>query len=254
MDPYVGLMKAVILRICPDARIVDLTHAVPAQDVVAAAIALESTIGYFPKDSIHIAVVDPGVGGVRHPIAIQTESGIYVGPDNGLFTVVLTHESRLAAVSLDRPQYHCQPVSHTFHGRDIFAPVAAHLAQGVPLEQIGSPIDHLATIPIPQPQLNENTMTVHVIRVDHFGNLITDLTAEQFRRWTSRVPGSTMMLTLGCVQIPGLSLTFSDVAEGQPIAYFGSGGRLEVAVRNGDASQQLQASQGATLRLTLTGD
>ena len=252
-DPYVGLMKAVILDICPDARIVDLTHAVPPQDVLAGAIALESTIGLFPQGSIHVAVVDPGVGGTRAPIAMRTRGGgVYVGPDNGLFTYVLAKEPSLLAVCLNRPQYHRQPVSHTFHGRDIFAPVAAHLANGVSLEQVGSPIVDLATIQIPQPVLEDDAMILHVVSIDRFGNLITYLTAAHFQQWASSWPDSSLTLTLPNQQIHQLSLTFSDVAAGQSLAYFGSSGRLEIAVRNANASERFNASVGTTLRLSRT--
>jgi S-adenosyl-l-methionine hydroxide adenosyltransferase len=137
-DPWVGIMKGVILGICPAARLVDLSHVIGAQDVLDGALCLEAAVGFFPRGTIHLAVVDPGVGGTRRPMALQTGGQCYVGPDNGLFSLALERDGgRVEAVELTAREYRLSPVSRTFHGRDIFAPAAAHLASGVPLERLG---------------------------------------------------------------------------------------------------------------------
>ncbi len=238
---YVGLMKGVILDTAPGAKVVDFTHTVPAHDIAAGAVLLESLLGYFPDGSIHVAVVDPGVGGPRAPIAVQTRRCFWVGPDNGLFTEVAQHDPVTGVTRLTNPRYHRHPVSPTFHGRDIFAPVAAHLANGVPLEHLGQPIDVLAPLELPQPIMENDQLTLHVVYADRFGNLVTDLRQDLFVQWAGadhRDIGS-FEVRIAQTRIPGLSRTFSDVPVGQWLAYFGSTGRLEIAIRQGNAAEQL---------------
>src|ERR1044071_10245 len=150
-DTYAGVMKGVILGIAPDASIVDLTHGITSQDIVGAALALESALDYFPDGTIHVAVVDPGVGSDRKAIAIQTENFFLVGPDNGLFSLALDRHPHLQAIHLTNSQFHLKSVSATFHGRDIFAPVAAQIARGAPLLDLGAPIEDLTKLVIPKP-------------------------------------------------------------------------------------------------------
>src|SRR5215212_7192244 len=180
-DTYVGIVKAVILQVAPDARIVDLTHDIPPQDVRAGAFALLTAAPYLPEDAVVLAVVDPGVGTDRRPVAVQAGRRTFVGPDNGLFSWVVDAASK--AVVLDRPRFWLPTVSATFHGRDLFGPAAAHLARGVPLTELGSTVGTIHPIPFPAVRRHLDTHgRVHaahgeIIHVDRYGNLITSLTA-----------------------------------------------------------------------------
>ncbi|MEX2387438.1 MAG: SAM-dependent chlorinase/fluorinase, partial [Phycisphaeraceae bacterium] len=175
-DTYVGQMKGVIAGIAPQATAIDLIHVVPPQQVLVAAVMLEAAVEAFAAQTIHVAVVDPGVGGARRAVAVRTEKGVFVGPDNGLFTAVLERWPAVEAVALTNRQYQRDTVSATFHGRDIFAPAAAHLAAGVPMHDLGDSVDPatLVQLNLPQPTPTDHGMTLHVLWIDHFGNLITD--------------------------------------------------------------------------------
>ena len=229
-DAFVGVMKGVIKSLAPQAEIIDLTHHIPPQDIRAGAFVLKTAYRHFPLGTIHLAVVDPGVGGVRAPTAAQIDDFLYVCPDNGLLSYVLAQDTVTQAVTLDDGQFHRSQVSRTFHGRDIFAPVAAHLTNGVPLKSLGTPLDTLQTFPLSQPHVFGDTITCHVLYADAFGNLFTDLTEEG-----SVSALSSAVIHVGGVAIQGLSDSYSQVPEGKPLALFGSSGHLEVAVRNGNA-------------------
>ncbi len=174
-DEYVGVMKGVILSIAPQVRLVDLTHSVPPQDVRRAALILMNAAPYFPPDTVHLAVVDPGVGTERRPIAVRTGRGTFVGPDNGLFSFVLAEMETWTAVELREPAYRLPLVSTTFHGRDIFAPAAAHLASGVPVEALGPVVNNLATLPLPRLEIGESSLEGEILYADRFGNLVTSI-------------------------------------------------------------------------------
>lgn len=248
-DAFVGAMKGVIFSIARQAQVVDICHAIPAQNITAGALLLEEAYRYFPPGTIHVAVIDPGVGSSRAAIAVQTENFTFVGPDNGLFDLVLRRERILKCVQLSNPVYHRTPVSATFHGRDIFAPAAAHLENGTTLELLGEPHPQRATLILPQPIPNAAGLELHVLRIDHFGNLITDLTRDEYARWNAG--GRVIKFTTAAGRtIHGLWSTFSDVPAGEPVAYFGSGGRLELAVHMGRASDALQLRMGSPVQLS----
>lgn len=244
-DPFVGLMKGAILSIAPGATIVDLTHAIEPGDILAGALALEAVVGVFPPEAIHVGVVDPGVGSSRAAVALRTDAGVFVGPDNGLFTLALARAPLRRAVRLTNPRYHRPAVSATFHGRDIFAPVAAHLALGASLDDLGEPIDKLVTLDVPRPRRDGDTLILHVLHVDRFGNLITDLVASEHPDWLS----ARSRLLVGDTTIRSIRRTFADVAPGQPVAYVGSLGRLEIAVRDGSAAATMRVGRGETITL-----
>lgn len=251
-DSYVGQMKGVILSIAPQATIVDLCHGIRPQDVLAGAIALESAVGSFPPGTIHVAVVDPTVGSGRAALAVQTDLGLFIGPDNGLFTAVLARWPARAAVKLTNPAFHRQPVSPTFHGRDVFAPVAAHLAVGTPLHALGEPATDLVQLDLPHPEPIDSgaRLTLHVLYADHFGNLVTDLAADFFDRWRRSHGSGHVTIQIESVRIDRISTTYSDVCEGRFLAYFGSSGRLEIALRNGSAADTLHARPGMAFELS----
>jgi len=247
-DTFVGIMKGVILGIAPGAVIVDLIHEIPPQDVMAAALALESAIPHFAPGAVHLAVVDPDVGSERHAVAIETDHGTLVGPDNGLFTAVLEHFPVRRAVRLTNERYFRSEVSPTFHGRDIFAPVAAHIAAGTPLAELGEQTEDLVHLDLPCPVLRGRSIEAHVIHIDRFGNLVTDLTEPAFREMMDAPASGVTVIVRGDI-IEGLSRTFADVPRGEPLAYFGSGRRLEVGVREGSAAHTLGAVIGTSITL-----
>ncbi|MBV9280847.1 MAG: SAM-dependent chlorinase/fluorinase, partial [Chloroflexi bacterium] len=237
-DAYVANMKGVILEILPAARIVDVSHEVAAQYVAGAAYLLQTAYRYFPGNTIHVAVVDPGVGTARKPIAVAARHGIFVGPDNGIFGRALADQDALdpatgellrgAAVSLSNERYWRLPVSQTFHGRDIFAPAAAHLGRGVPLSELGRQETVLARLAGQEPIRTGDDIHGVILHVDRFGNAI------------SNVPGSmvtkSVNVDLGGRIVAGLATSYQDA----PLAAIvGSAGLVEIAARNGDAARRL---------------
>lgn len=243
-DGYVGVMKGVIFSICPEARLIDLTHSIPPQNIAAARFTLLNAYPYFPAGTVHLVVVDPGVGTVRRAIAVQTPRGFLVGPDNGVLSGVLDGSQNITAVELTAPQYWRSPQpSHTFHGRDIFAPAAAHLAAGVALEELGPAIapDSLVRIAIPPPKITVDRIVGSVQHIDHFGNIVTTIPAAALsqRNWTMQV---------GAVAIP-VGQTYGDVAIGHAIALIGSHGWVEIAVNGSSAQARLRLAIGDTVQL-----
>ena len=242
-DPFVGMMKGVILGICPDARLVDLTHDVAPQDVLEAALVLESSARFFPAGTVHLAVVDPGVGSRRRALAISAAGQRFVGPDNGLFTAALD-EAGWEAVSLENPEYRLAEVSQTFHGRDVFAPAAAHLACGVALERFGPPVTDPVRLRFPDCRLENGAWVGEVIGADRFGNLLTSVTA---RRLGEAAAG--WIVELGGRILGPLVSCYTEGREGEPSAVIGSTGRVEIFVRNASARTLLGAGRGTPVRL-----
>ncbi len=240
-DGYVGAMKGVILSLAPSATIVDISHDVAPHDVRHGAWLLAAAAPFFPPGTIHVAVVDPGVGSARRGIAVQTASAVFVGPDNGLFSPFL-HE-RVACVALTNPATQRDTVSATFHGRDIFVPVAAHLANGLPLSELGPAVDDPFSLPIPQPErLPDGRLRAEVVHVDRFGNLVTNLKLEQ--AGTKAVELASVRVAVGDESLV-VRRTYADVAPGTLLALVGSSGHLELAVREGNAAQRLGLGVGA---------
>jgi len=233
-DSYVAQMKMVLMSMASTATLFDITHGVPEGNRRSGAYLLMTAIPYLPDGTIIVAVVDPEVGTERRAVAVQGARRLYVAPDNGLLSLALRIDPAQKAVELDNPRYFLPTISATFHGRDIFAPVAAHLANGVPIEQLGSPIDpqslrQLADI---EPEIKRERIVTHMLHIDRFGNLIFDLHEEAYRRWLP-AHGKAIVEFMGEV-IP-LKRTFGDVEVGEPVAYFGSSGHLEIAV-NADSA------------------
>lgn len=243
-DAYVGAMKGVILNICPEVALVDITHGIDPQAVQQAAYLLSTAVPYFAPGTVHLVVVDPGVGSRRRAIVVETERALFVAPDNGVLGLALKQTAPRQAICLTEPRYRLSQVSATFHGRDIFAPAAAHLACGISPGEMGDPIPlpDLVTLPSLEPQQHpDGSWLGEIIHVDHFGNLITNL-----RLPDSLSPGT---VKLGREQIEGLSRTFADVAPGEMVAYVGSSGHLEIAVREGNAAHQLSLGVGDPIQL-----
>ncbi len=244
-DTYVGQMKAALLQVAPTAVLVDLTHAVPAQDVRGGAFLLWSAVEAFPEGSLFLAVVDPGVGSTRRAVAARTRRGdVLVGPDNGLLVPAIEQFGGLAAaVELTEPTYWGPRKSRTFHGRDLFAPVVGHLATGVPLEKLGAARHHLeAPFSFPPPTVEDGCPVGEVLHVDTYGNLITNL------------PGSVLparfRVHLGSTVIEGAPHAhYQVVTSGEPLSLVGSAGLLEVSVRDGSAATVLGVGRGARVRI-----
>ena len=244
-DPYVGVMKGVILTICPSARIVDITHHVPPQDIAAAALALSAAYRYFPLNTIHVAVVDPGVGTGRRIIMAETPNGTFLAPDNGILSEILDEAPADCLLSVENSDIFLYPVSPTFHGRDIFAPAAAHLACGVDPKLLGSEVEPHTLVRselFPKPQIIAGgAIEGAVVTIDHFGNLITNIRETEL----AGMIGSVQVEVLtGELRIAGISRTYQAVPAGAPLALIGSTGRLEIAVNQGDARHLLDTARG----------
>lgn len=234
-DPYVGIMKGVILGICPTARLVDLTHQVSPQDIQEGAFQLVGACRWFPEGTVHLAVVDPGVGSSRRGIAARGKRYFYVGPDNGLLSLAWDQDEPVKVHQIEH--YTLNKLSRTFHGRDMFAPVAAALANGVPLAEIGAPLgDPVHLVADDKPR---------IVHIDNFGNLITNV-----RR--SAVP-DLESVSVGWRNAP-LKETFSGVAEGEILSYWGSLGLLEIAVNGGHAAEHTGIERGSEVRLHRAGN
>ena len=231
-DPYVALMKGVILSINPSARIIDVTHGVEGGAILQAAFLMGETYRFFPKGSIHVAVIDPGVGTARRPILVITEDHLFVGPDNGLFWPVISGPEHRRCVHLTDPAFFLSRVSHTFHGRDIFAPVAAHLSLGVDPLRMGPAIADPRRLNVPAPTQKGDALSGRIIRSDNFGNLVSNIHGSVLERFLGN---ARLLITIGELRIEGMAVTYGDVEPGEPLALLGSSGYLEIAVNRGRA-------------------
>ena len=238
-DGYVGAMKGVILDILPWVQVVDVTHEIAPQNVRQAAFVLQMVAPFFPKATVFLVVVDPGVGTRRRAIAVFTDRGVFVGPDNGVFSWIFQHRKVYEIRELANPSYMRAQVSATFHGRDIFAPFAAHIAAGVPASSIGPVIHDPVSIDLPEPQAHADGHIVgEVIHIDAFGNLITNIREEHLaegKSWRFEIAGES---------IDDFCRAYGFAQEGQLVALIGSLGYLEIAVRNGHAARRLNGRLG----------
>jgi hypothetical protein len=240
-DGNVGAMKGVIWGISPGAQIADLSHMIAPQNLREAAFVLSRSAPYFPPETVHLVVVDPGVGTARRPMAARIGDWYYVGPDNGVITLFLQRASAAKwpcnFVQLESPQYWLPKVSHVFHGRDIFSPVAAHLVNGVSLTQFGSEFSDPVRLNLPQPLREHGGWRGEVIHIDHFGNAATNILAEHLG--PALFHKETIIVHLRDTEIEGMVNTFGERSEGQVVALLGSNGNLIVSVVNGNAASAL---------------
>lgn len=241
IDGFVGAMKGVILSRAPDALIIDITHDIPAQSIRYGARALKEAASEFPSGTIHVAVVDPGVGSARRPLLLRSTDQLFVGPDNGVLSLAARAADR--GWILDRPKLHRAQVSKTFHGRDIFASVAGHLAAGLDPEDCGSPAESWLRLTEPEPLQRPTEIIGKVVHVDRFGNLITNI--------ANRLVGDPAgwEVTLNGRSLGRIHSTFSDVEPGEWVAYHGSSDTLEIAIRDGSAAEVMQATMEAEVTL-----
>ncbi len=250
-DHFVGTLKGVILNIVPDANIVDICHSVQAFDILDGALALAQSYAYFPPRTVHLVVVDPGVGSARRPIIATSESHNFVAPDNGVLSLMYAREQRLSVRHITAAHYFLQPVSNTFHGRDIFAPVAAYLAKGVDQEKFGEEVSDYVRFNAPKPKPAEaNSLRGVVLRVDRFGNLITNFTPQDAPAlFQNDVP--TFKIAVGKREVTSMRTNYADGAPGELFAIVGSMGFVEIAANRGSAAQATGAGKGTEVLLVL---
>ena len=251
-DDFVGTCHGVMKRIAPEVEIIDVTHGIPPQAVLQGALVLANTIAYMPV-GVHLTVVDPGVGGPRRPLAIQDGEGrLYVGPDNGLLLPAATRAGIVAAHELANPKYALETISRTFHARDLFAPAAAHLALGVPLADIGPPIDPegLVTLDLPEPETSDGAAVATVLYVDSFGNVVLNLTREDVEGIGIALGTRAELDLAGENYYAVMARTFADARPGDVILYLDSYGNMSVAISRGSAARMLHASPGQRIRIT----
>lgn len=251
-DTFIGVMKGVIWSIAPNAQIVDLTHEIPPQRVVDGALAIAGAAPYFPAGTIHVCVVDPGVGTARRPMLAVIGDQYFIGPDNGLFSLIIKNVEDLTTpsvyIDLNKPHYWLPQVSNSFHGRDIFAPVAAHLANGVKLEELGDLFENPMMIAIPVPQKTADGWLGQIMHVDHFGNLVTNLTREHLN------PGMRVNIFVKNTIINGVVDTFGSKPAGELIAMLDSSRHLAISVVNGSAADRLGVLTDEPVTITYTSE
>ena len=248
-DHYAGTMKGVMLGICPDVTLVDITHEITPHDVLEGSLQLAASFKYFPSGTIFVAVVDPGVGSARRGIAAEAGDYRFVSPDNGLLTAVFRETSPKRVVELTERRYARPTVSRTFEGRDRFAPAAAWLAKGIQLSALGRPITNYHQLDIPQATITDSELHGVVLLADRFGNLVTNIDRRMFEAFTR---GQAVSLDVGGHAIAGVVATYADIRNGEVCGLFGSTDHLEFALNGGSAAAALAAGRGAAVEITRT--
>jgi S-adenosylmethionine hydrolase len=239
-DPFVGIMKGVIYSINPQAKIVDLTHGIAPQSVLTGALMLRHSVNYFPRGTIHVGVVDPGVGSARKPLLIEANDSFFIGPDNGIWSLALAERNLSRVIDLSNRDYHLKPTSATFHGRDIFAPVAAHLSLGITAEEFGESLPTYSRIDLPRIQANGQEIIGEIVYIDGFGNLFTNIGDHDLKDWAR----DQIRIVLRDIEIRGVSANYAAVAGGAYAALLNSWGLLEIAANKSNAQQQSGAKVG----------
>lgn len=249
-DEYVGALKGVLLSLQPDCQIVDITHAIPPQDILRASHIVSRVCNFFSESTVHLAIVDPGVGTTRPLLAIKTARHFFVGPDNGIFSTLLLPESTLQIHHIVNTNLFLSPVSSTFQGRDIMAPVAARLAGGLDIKEVGPAvsIEACCILPFSKATILDQKLYGEVVSMDHFGNLRTNISKEDILSFAG-VRGIT--LGIGTARIPGVCSTYSDAMPGDRIGVIDSYGFLEISVVGGNAWKQINCGVGAKIEITL---
>jgi S-adenosylmethionine hydrolase len=247
-DPFVGIMKGVILGINPQARIIDLSHGIAPQDIAAAALMLRHAVSYFPAKTIHVAVVDPGVGSERHPLLIESLGCYLIGPDNGVLSLALHGRKPDYAVRLSNPNYHLKPTSATFHGRDIFSPVAAHLSLGIPPPAFGECVEEFIKLRLPVVRKSARSLEGEILYIDRFGNLFTNIEEGDL----AGLARDDLTISFGTVTIRGLTAHYSAVRDGHYVALINSWGLLEIAAYQDSAQKRTGAKIGDKIQISVS--
>jgi S-adenosylmethionine hydrolase len=250
-DPFVAMMKGVILGINPDAEIVDICHDIRAYDVMEAAYIIGQAYRYFPPRTAHVVVVDPGVGTARRPLVVSADRYHFVAPDNGVLSLIFAREEALYVRHITASHYFLEPVSRTFHGRDIFAPVAGWLSRRVETEKFGDLITDFARFTPPQPKRVDKQVKAMVVRVDRFGTLMTNLTPADIPELFGEQP-LPFKITVGKGEVTQLKQAYADGAQGELFAILGSSGYVEIAANKSSAAQALAAGRGVEVNVALS--
>jgi S-adenosylmethionine hydrolase len=253
-DEFVGVMKGVILGVNPSASIVDITHRIDPQDIVKAAYLIPSYYPFFPEGTVHLIVVDPGVGSSRQIIALEMAGHVFLAPDNGVLSLLLDSEYIDTIVSVNNQNYFLTPVSHTFHGRDIFASVGAHISMGIEVAKTGTPHAKgaLVRLDAQQPRLTERGKLVGtIISIDRFGNLITNIQLNDIKESLGSHPEAMLQIEVGKQKIDGLSESYQDAGIENLLAIIGSRGYLEIALNRGSACGRLKVKKGDLVYLSI---
>lgn len=264
-DIYVGVMKGVMRKITPDAEFVDISHAIHPQSVREGAFALLNSYRYFPEGTVFLVVIDPGVGSTRKPIAVQAGDYAFIAPDNGVLSYTLAEHDQFQIVQIENTQFGLASVSNTFHGRDIFAPAAAHLAAGIDLERLGPRVDKVFQFPHPHLRIDDTQIYAEVIHIDHFGNLITSMGhlrwidderlmfEKRFGEWHDpvRIIADNVSITVHGETLNIIRHAYHESQRGELLAQVDSNGYLEIAVNQGSAAKRLDASIGDHVMLKL---
>ena len=244
-DHYVGVMKGVILNVNPEADLVDICHDIRPYDVLEGAFAIAQSYRYFPQRTIHLVVVDPGVGSARRPLLVAADNHYFIAPDNGVLSLVFSRAEDLLVRHITASHYFLDPISHTFHGRDVFAPVAGWLSRRVEVEKFGDPVtDFVRFTPPLAKRINERLLKGVVLRVDRFGTLMTNLTPADVPELFTETP-PPFKIIVGKSEVTHLKVAYSQGAPGEVFAILGSSGYLEIAANRGSAAQALGAGKGA---------
>lgn len=246
-DHYAGTMKGVALGICPDAMLVDITHDIPPHDVLGGALELAASYKYFPSGTIFLVVVDPGVGSQRRAIAAEAGGYRFVAPDNGVLTLALKETPPKRVVELTERRYARPTVSRTFEGRDRFAPAAAWLAKGIELTGLGRTLTSWQALAVPEPAMTEAQIVGEVLRVDRFGNLVTNVDRRTFERFAG---GGGIEIAAGPHEVGKVVATYAEAEAGSVCALFGSTEHLEIAVNGGSAAERLGLARGARISIS----
>ena len=252
-DHFVGTVKGVILDICPEVTIVDISHSVQAFDILDGALAIAQAYSYFPAGTVHMVVVDPGVGTARRPIIASSDRYHFVVPDNGVLSLVYAREERMHVRDISSDHYFLQPICNTFHARDIFAPVASYLAKGVDSQKFGEEVEDFVRFNAPRPKpANGNSFRGVVLKVDRFGNLITNFTAQDVPAlFGAQVP--PFKVVVGKSEVTSMKNSYAEGDPGEVFAILGSMGYLEIASNRGSAAQLAGIGKGAEVNLALEG-
>jgi S-adenosylmethionine hydrolase len=248
-DHYVASMKGVILNINPQCILVDITHEVRPHDIQEGAFILANTYSYFPKGTIHLSVVDPEVGGMRKPVLLVTQNYFFVGPDNGLFTFIAQREKVKQVVVLTKKQYFLPKVSMTFHGRDIFAPVAAYLSLGIRPNAFGYKTSALKKMRYQKPIIKEGKLLGEIFHIDTFGNIVSNIDEEKFFRF---IEGRPFVIRIGGTIVHSLKKGYWEGKKGEKIALIGSVGFLEISIREGNAQKMLKVKRGDPIQIIIS--
>lgn len=250
-DHFVGTIKGVILENVPDVRFVDISHFVQPFDIFDGALTIAQAYSYFPSGTVHLVVVDPGVGTERRPIAVSTEKYTFVGPDNGVFSMIYDREERLTVRHITAEHYFLQPVSNTFHARDVFAPITSYLAKGVDLDRMGEEVTDFVRFAAPRPKvLDEHTLRGVVLKVDRFGNLITNITPQDAPALFQAEP-PTFKIVIGSKEITQIHGAYAEGLPGEVFGLLGSMGYLEIATNRGSAAKLVEGGKGAEVKIVL---